>query len=908
VPEDQDQVVTRRRARRQGAAAQQEQLPLEARAADAASGTELPTTWTATDAAGPSSARDTAAEQTNSPTTNTSVPPRRRPGRPRRVVPTETAEATISTATPVTAAASAVETAHHMNSLDTLHPMESAESASTTPPNDEAPRRARGPRVSRPRAARTLHATEAGAATAADTAAVNTPATPAENAPNDAFAEAPIPRDEAPRRGRRAARSATETAATEQPPVSAAAAPASAAPEPATSASGEQPALSSVRNPYRFGRRARAEETAATATPDAQTETPATPTTPTTPTERRTESIAPARAEEAPAADGAPTPAPAAADIATHEGAPTPEGAGRPYRRFDRVMPHVPGGNDPYRRRGQDQGAGGRQGQQGPQGQRPAGQPPAQQGPARGGPYSPGAGGRAQPPSGPNPGYEGQPPYGPGAQNGGGQNGISPYGPPNPYDYTGYATSTGTPVRPGYPNRAGRRGYNQPGYPDQRGTMPGRQDGRGVRGTHGVNDRRGGHGGFAGRPGREQPGYGSGMYPPTQAPAEGRYTQPQRPAPVVRTVDVSGLLWLGGGSGMSAAEILDGRTLQPLARMNIEDVRRIGLRSGDIVSGRAEERAARRIVVAVDTVNGVRPDELRERPQFEQLTASFPDRRIRLEQGPQPVSVRIIDLFAPLGFGSRALIVAPPKTGKTTLIREAAESVLAGYPDAVVMAVLVGERPEEVTDLRSRLEPRGGFVYAASFDEDTQRHAWLVQVAVERAKRVAESGKDAFMVLDSLTRLARAENLATRGSSRTLSGGIDAQALDTGRRAFGAARNLEESGSLTILATCLVDTGSRQDEVVYEEFKGTGNMELHLSRELSQRRLFPAVDAVKSGTRREEMLLTPEELRAATALRRRLADLPVTAATEQLLRVMERMPSNAALISAVDVSAQRGTI
>jgi transcription termination factor Rho len=373
-------------------------------------------------------------------------------------------------------------------------------------------------------------------------------------------------------------------------------------------------------------------------------------------------------------------------------------------------------------------------------------------------------------------------------------------------------------------------------------------------------------------------------------------------------VEVRGILWLGGGPGMSAAELLDERSLQPVARLYPDDARRAGLRSGDVLETHAEERGGRRQVIAIDRVNGMDLEGLPERPLFEQLTASFPNRRIRLEQGQYPISSRIIDLFAPLGFGSRALIVAPPKTGKTTLIREAAESVLKGYPDAVVMAVLVGERPEEVTDLRSRLEPRGGQVFAASFDEDTQRHAWLVQVAVERAKRVAESGRDAFMVLDSLTRLARAENLASRGQGRTLSGGIDAQALDTGRRAFGAARNLEEGGSLTILATCLVDTGSRQDDVVYEEFKGTGNMELHLSRELSQRRLFPAVDAVKSGTRREEMLLTPEELRAATALRRRLADLPAAQATQQLLSVIERTPSNAALLQAIEQSGWTGTM
>jgi len=368
---------------------------------------------------------------------------------------------------------------------------------------------------------------------------------------------------------------------------------------------------------------------------------------------------------------------------------------------------------------------------------------------------------------------------------------------------------------------------------------------------------------------------------------------------------VKGIFWAGGGQGLSQAELLDERTLQSIARFNPEDARRLGLRSGDIVSGTAEERGGRRTVASLEAVNDGPAENLQERRQFEQLTATFPTRRIRLEQGPRPVSVRIIDLFSPLGFGSRALIVAPPKTGKTTLIREAAEAVLEGYPDAVVMAVLVGERPEEVTDLRARIEPNGGHVYAASFDEQTERHAWLVQVAVERAKRVAESGKDAFMVLDSLTRLARAENLASRGQGRTLSGGIDAQALDTGRRAFGAARNLDEGGSITILATCLVETGSRQDDVVYEEFKGTGNMELHLSRELSQRRLFPSVDVIKSGTRREEMLLSPEELRAATLLRRRLADLPVTQATEQLLKVMERTPSNAALIQALDTSNGR---
>jgi transcription termination factor Rho len=581
------------------------------------------------------------------------------------------------------------------------------------------------------------------------------------------------------------------------------------------------------------------------------------------------------------------------------------EGRGR-----EGIAPHIPGG------------------QRGGQPQYPPGQGRAggQHQPGRGPvPYSPG--GRGQPaPSG-------QPSYAPGQNGGQGQNGTAaqqqqphtqagqPYGPYNPYEpypsaYPGPQGAAGEAPPQGA--RRGRFGrYNEPrparGAPPAPGRGP-RQDlyreqgapGRGVPsrgGVHPPHDRRFGGRGYGGRGTREQQQreYGRG-YGPGTATAEPPYQLTPRPG--APTVEVAGLVWLGGGAGLSPAELLDGRTLQPVARINPEEARRLALRSGDELTGRAEERGIRKLLVAVETVNGqpVEEAKLHERPVFEQLTASFPDRRIRLEQDPLPVSARIIDLFAPLGFGSRALIVAPPKTGKTTLIREAAESVLKGYPDAVVMAVLVGERPEEVTDLRARLEPRGGLVFAASFDEDTQRHAWLVQVAVERAKRVAESGKDAFMVLDSLTRLARAENLASRGAGRTLSGGIDAQALDTGRRAFGAARNLEEGGSLTILATCLVDTGSRQDDVVYEEFKGTGNMELHLSRELSQRRLFPAIDAVKSGTRREEMLLSPDELKAATMLRRRLADLPPTQAIQQLLGVMEKTPSNAALISAIEAS------
>ncbi|HKV84728.1 MAG TPA: transcription termination factor Rho [Ktedonobacterales bacterium] len=639
------------------------------------------------------------------------------------------------------------------------------------------------------------------------------------------------------------------------------------------------------------------------------------------------------------------------APITTSEPAPaesphTPhEPAVRPLRRVDRAAwpgqeqrPRrdlgIPGGagasgGETYRTRGPDQnGARGQGSRQPGQGRGGASQ---QSGRTNNGPYMPG--GRAQSPAGPreSSGF-GVIPGGPA----GGQGGYGPYTPFDPY--TGYPNTPPNEQQQRRPTR-NRPGYgNQPNYPQQQGYTDQRgprtpmesyrereaglrnpQQGRGQqggRGQHPPTDRRGMPTTRQARPPRDlglgRYGNANNAYAPIpdapNVPAEDRYQSPRSSGPrlVGQTVEMSGVLWLGGGLGMSMAELLDGRTLQSLGRLDPADVRRFGLRTGDAIVAQVEERGNRRSIVSVERVNDREPDNLEGRPVFEQLTASFPDRRIRLEQGPQPISSRIIDLFAPLGFGSRALIVAPPKTGKTTLIREAAESVLKGYPDAVVMAVLVGERPEEVTDLRARLEPRGGLVYAASFDEHTERHAWLVQVAVERAKRVAESGRDAFMVLDSLTRLARAENLATRGQGRTLSGGIDAQALDTGRRAFGAARNLEEGGSLTILATCLVDTGSRQDDVVYEEFKGTGNMELHLSRELAQRRLFPAVDAVKSGTRREEMLLSPEELRAATALRRKLADMQPQQATQQLLTVMERTPSNAALLQAIDQSNLAG--
>ncbi len=295
---------------------------------------------------------------------------------------------------------------------------------------------------------------------------------------------------------------------------------------------------------------------------------------------------------------------------------------------------------------------------------------------------------------------------------------------------------------------------------------------------------------------------------------------------------------------------------------------------------------------------------------FEKLTAIHPHRRITLETASALLTGRMIDLFVPLGFGQRAIIVAPPKAGKTTILREIALAIRQNFPEAMLFLCLVDERPEEVTEWRTELQGPGVRLYASSFDEELRRHGQIAELALREAKYLAEQGKDVIMLLDSLTRLARVHNLSNemwsggrnqRGNtgSRTLSGGIDAHALEVGRRLFGAARAIEEGGSLTIVASCLVETGSRLDEVVYEEFKGTGNLEIRLSRELADRRLFPAIDLLESSTRLEERLLSPDELRAMSILRRKIADLPRRDGTEQVIRVMEKTRSNAQLVSAV---------
>ncbi|MEZ0395642.1 MAG: transcription termination factor Rho [Anaerolineales bacterium] len=297
-------------------------------------------------------------------------------------------------------------------------------------------------------------------------------------------------------------------------------------------------------------------------------------------------------------------------------------------------------------------------------------------------------------------------------------------------------------------------------------------------------------------------------------------------------------------------------------------LRRYELRSGDLIVGHVRPpRESERHwgLLKVESVNGMDPEEARFRPRFEDLTPIFPDKRFDLETKSDVLATRLINLIVPIGRGQRGLIVSPPKAGKTTILKQIANAISTQYPDVHLMVALIGERPEEVTDMDRSVDAE---VIASTFDEPVTSHVRTAEIALDRAKRLTEIGRHVVILMDSITRLARAYNLVVNPSGRTLSGGMDPSALYPPKHFFGAARNLEEGGSLTIIATCLVDTGSRLDDVVYEEFKGTGNMELHLSRKLQERRIFPAVDIERSSTRREDLLLGPDVLQRVWTMRR----------------------------------------
>ncbi|MBN1857069.1 MAG: transcription termination factor Rho [Dehalococcoidia bacterium] len=332
-------------------------------------------------------------------------------------------------------------------------------------------------------------------------------------------------------------------------------------------------------------------------------------------------------------------------------------------------------------------------------------------------------------------------------------------------------------------------------------------------------------------------------------------------------------------------------------------IRRFNLRDGDYVCGQArppKEGEKYYGLLRVESINDVDPDDAKKRPNFASLTPLFPDKRITLETTSEELSTRLIDMIAPVGRGQRGLLVSPPKAGKTVLLKKIANAMMTNYTDLHLIVCLIGERPEEVTDMRRSVKAE---VIAATFDEPVETQTHVAELALERAKRLVEMGKDVVILLDGITRLTRAYNLAMPASGRTLSGGIDSAALHPPKRFFGAARNTDEGGSLTILATCLVDTGSRMDDLIYEEFKGTGNMELHLDRKLAERRMFPAINITPSGTRREELLIDSESLKQIWLLRRIVSmlndDGPNHESTERVVSRLAKSKTNAEFLASL---------
>ncbi len=333
--------------------------------------------------------------------------------------------------------------------------------------------------------------------------------------------------------------------------------------------------------------------------------------------------------------------------------------------------------------------------------------------------------------------------------------------------------------------------------------------------------------------------------------------------------------------------------------LSSSQIRRFGLRNGDVIWGLIRpprDQEHYEALLRVETVNFSDPEYSRHRAVFAQLTPIFPNVRLSLESDPKDLATRLVDMFAPIGLGQRALIVSPPKAGKTTLLKRIARAIAANSPDVIIMALLIDERPEEVTDIARSID---GEVIASTFDRPADEHIRVANLALEKAKRLVEAKRDVVILLDSITRLARASNLTVPPSGRTLSGGLDPSGLYFPKRFFGAARNFEEGGSLTIIGTALTDTGSRMDDVIYEEFKGTGNMELHLSRKLAEQRIFPAIDITKSGTRREEALMPDDDLKRLWILRRRVAGVDEAGALNLILDKLKQTDTNAEFLNSI---------
>ena len=331
-------------------------------------------------------------------------------------------------------------------------------------------------------------------------------------------------------------------------------------------------------------------------------------------------------------------------------------------------------------------------------------------------------------------------------------------------------------------------------------------------------------------------------------------------------------------------------------------IRRFGLKTGDILTGNTRVKTMQEkfsALLYLTQINGVSPAEAAKRRNFEDMTPIFPNKRLSLETGRTSTSMRVMDLLSPIGKGQRGMIVSPPKAGKTTLLKQVALSVRKNNPEVHLLILLIDERPEEVTDIKEAIEGDNVEVIYSTFDELPEHHKRVSEMVIERAKRLVEHKKDVMILLDSITRLARAYNLVVPPSGRTLSGGLDPAALHMPKRFFGAARNMREGGSLTILATALVDTGSKMDDVIYEEFKGTGNMELVLDRKLSEKRIFPAIDIPKSGTRRDDLLLSTEEQEAVDLMRRALNGMKPDEAVDNILNLFDRTKNNAEFVQMV---------
>ena len=328
-------------------------------------------------------------------------------------------------------------------------------------------------------------------------------------------------------------------------------------------------------------------------------------------------------------------------------------------------------------------------------------------------------------------------------------------------------------------------------------------------------------------------------------------------------------------------------------------IKRFDLRTGDTIKGRVrppKDGERYLALLRIETVNGLGPEMARNRMNFDSLRPTYPEERLRLETDDPTLSMRVVDLIAPIGKGQRGLIVSPPKAGKTTILQQMANAVAVNHPEVHLIVLLIDERPEEVTDMQQHVDAE---VISSTFDEPASRHTQVAEMVMEKAKRLVEHGKDVVILLDSITRLARAYNVTVPHSGKILSGGVDANALHKPKRFFGGARNIEDGGSLTIVATALIETGSRMDEVIFEEFKGTGNMELVLDRQISDRRIFPAIDLNKSGTRKEELLLSDVELNRVYLLRNFLADMPSAEAIEFLLSRMKRTTTNSEFLDAM---------